>query len=70
MSMTITEQHIYNRVAKALDKKMQHSMYPVTYEEAEAACERLHEGGLNVQTYADAQFVANVILLTDPAWRR
>jgi hypothetical protein len=67
--MTITSDHIYNRVAKALDEKMQHSMYPVTYDEAEDACERLHENGLNVQTYADAQFVANVIFLTDPAFR-
>lgn len=66
----ITDQHIYNRIAHALNKGeiTRRKLDPekdvlYSYEEVRDACERLHEKGLNVTTYADAQFVAKIIYL-------
>jgi hypothetical protein len=60
--LNITSDHIYHRIARALNTKTPSRPMPYTFEDVESACEKLHDIGLNVTTYADASMVARVII--------
>lgn len=71
--MTTTEDHIYHRIARAVNAKIDRnrkapSPYKMSFAEAERCCEYLKNKGLAVQTYGDAEFIANTILAVDPVW--
>lgn len=63
MNMAITDQHIYNRIAAELNRIYdRYSIIEIaTFETVKTACERLHEQGINVQTYAYPEVVADIL---------
>lgn len=64
----ITEDHIYNQIAKAVNEKIKSAFITMSFNEAERCCAYLKDKGLAVQTFGDPEFIADVILAVDPVW--